>query len=103
MIDALLVDDSEIEDGLSEYNDLEIRFQHLKQDVPGAKLKNVAHAIQKINYLKQLELPKDLLSNLSIKLINKYYTRVLTEHPSNIRVRLTYRAKSFVRRALTDH
>lgn len=85
MIDGLLVDDSEIDDEPSEYNALEIRFKHLKQDIPGAKLKNVTHAIQKINYLKQLELPKDLLCNISIKLINKYYTRVLTEHPSNIR------------------
>jgi len=85
MMDDLLADDSETEDGRPrEKNEIEIKFKHLKQDIPGAKLKNVALAIQKINYLKQLKLPNDLLSTLSIKLINKYYTRVLTEHPSNI-------------------
>ncbi|PIZ05248.1 MAG: Tn3 family transposase [Gammaproteobacteria bacterium CG_4_10_14_0_8_um_filter_38_16] len=85
MMDLLLIYDSEIEENDQDNNEFEIRFRHLKQDIPGAKLKNVALAIQKVNYLKKLRLPKELLSNLSSKLINKYYTRVLTEHPLNIR------------------
>ena len=85
MMDSLLIDDSEIDDDEQDNNEFEIRFRHLKQDIPGAKLKNVALAIQKVNHLKKLYLPNALLSNLSAKLINKYYTRVLTKHPLNIR------------------
>ncbi len=70
---------------ISEENELTIRFRHLKQDIPGAKLKNVAHAIEKITCLNKLALPKEILANLSPKLLNKYYVRVLTEHPYNIR------------------
>ena len=57
-----LNDDDEIN------NDLEIKFKHVKIDIPGAKLKNASRAIQKIGCLKQLDLPVDSLSNLSEKL-----------------------------------
>jgi hypothetical protein len=87
-IDELLTDDSESDDNIndSEANDeLKIKFKHIKTDIPGAKLKNISQAIQKINYLKQLTLPEDLLSRLSTKLIKKYYTRVMAERPSGMR------------------
>lgn len=64
-----------------EKNRPEIKFQYLKKDIPGAKLKNISHAIQKINYLKQLILPENLLSDFAIKLIKKYYLRVMAERP----------------------
>lgn len=62
-----------------------IKFQHLKKDIPGAKLKNISHAIQKVNYLERLMLPENLLFGLSTKLIKKYYLRVMAERPSGMR------------------
>ena len=85
VMDSLLTDEAiKDEDESAIENISEIKFRHLKQDIPGAKLKNVAFAIQKIDYLQQLRLPKNLLSNLSIKLIDKYYTRVMAEIPSGM-------------------
>lgn len=83
----LLLKDDDVDDDedLSKEDELTIRFRHLKQDIPGAKLKNVAHAIEKISCLNQLALPVEKLSQLSPKLLNKYYLRVSTEHPYNIR------------------
>jgi TnpA family transposase len=85
VMDSLLTDEVIKDEDESELESKsEIKFRHLKQDIPGAKLKNVAFAIQKINYLQQLKLPQNLLSNLSAKLINKYYTRVMAEIPSGM-------------------
>ena len=61
-----------------------IKFKHLKQDIPGAKLKHVAFAIEKIDFLIGLQLPEKSFSQLSIKLINKYYTRVMAELPGSM-------------------
>ena len=84
LMDELLSEDTEIDD--NEINDdSEIKFKHLKIDIPGAKLKNVSRAIQKIDCLKQLDLTVDALSSLSEKLIKKYYQRVMAERPSGMR------------------
>ena len=69
-----------------ERDESKIKFQHLKKDIPGAKLKNISHAIQKIHCLKQLILPENLLCDFSAKLIKKYYQRVMAERPSGMRV-----------------
>jgi TnpA family transposase len=89
-MDELLVDDSENNDNSetddSEANDKsKIKFKHIKIDIPGVKLKNVSQAIQKINCLKRLLLPENLLSSFSTKLIKKYYARVMAERPSGMR------------------
>ena len=85
VMDSLLTDEAISDADESELENIsEIKFRHLKQDIPGAKLKIVAFAIQKINYLQQLKLPIKLLSNLSVKLIDKYYTRVMAEIPSGM-------------------
>jgi hypothetical protein len=87
-MDELLVDDSEHDDDIndSKVNDeLKIKFKHIKTDIPGAKLKNISRAIQKINCLKQLILPEEFLSSFSTKLIEKYYTRVRAERPYGMR------------------
>lgn len=94
-IDELLAGDSESEDDDeiddNEVNDeLKIKFKHIKIDIPGVKLKNVSRAIQKINCLKQLVLPEDLLSGFPTKLIKKYYTRVMAERPSGMREHKPY-------------
>src|SRR3990167_8074348 len=84
LMDELLFDDTESDD--DEVNDdSEIKFKHLKIDIPGAKLKNVFRAIQKIDCLKQLHFPLDVLSSLSEKLIKKYYHRIMAERPSGMR------------------
>jgi hypothetical protein len=84
LIDELLSDDAESDN--DEINDnSEIKFKHLKIDIPGAKLKNVYRAVQKIDCLTQLDLPSDVLSGLSEKLIKKYYQRVMAERPSGMR------------------
>ena len=67
-----------------------IKFKHLKIDIPGAKLKNVSRAVQKIDCLKQLNFPMDVLSSLSEKLIKKYYQRVRAEQPSGMREHKSY-------------
>jgi TnpA family transposase len=86
-MDELLADDSDVDDD-EEKNDneeIKIKFKHIKMDIPGVKLKNVSRAIKKINCLNQLILPEDLLSGFSVKLIKKYYTRVMAERPSGMR------------------
>lgn len=88
MIDAILSDsdDDEDEDEDAKITDeLNIKFNHIKKDTPDAKLKNIDHAILKINCLEKLELPEDFFANLSTKLIMKYYARVMAERPSNLR------------------
>lgn len=58
LVDELLSDDVESND--DEINDdSEIKFKHLKVDIPGAKLKNVFRAIQTIDCLKK---KKDLIN-----------------------------------------
>ena len=85
----LLSDDSDIDE--DEVNDneingeLKIKFKHIKTDIPGVKLKNASRAIQKIDCLKQLALPEDLLFCLSTKLIKKYYMRIMAERPGDLR------------------
>src|SRR3989338_403039 len=84
LMNELLSDDAESDN--DEINDdSEIKFKHLKIDIPGAKLKNVSRAVQKIDCLKQLDLSADVLSSLSEKLIKKYYQRVMAERPSGMR------------------
>ena len=91
MIDSILSDGTENDDEDDDLIDeqasvvTEIKFKDLKKDIPGAKLKNVMHAIEKVHFLGELSLRGDLISNLSIKLIKKYYTRVMAERPSGLR------------------
>lgn len=69
-MDLLLSDDEASEDESD--NIPNIKLKHIKHDIPGAKLKNVAFAIEKIDFLHQLKLPMQFLSSLSIKLINQH-------------------------------
>ena len=88
-MDELLSDDSEGDndeiDDNEENGELKVKFKHIKIDIPGVKLKNVSRAIQKINCLKQLAISEDIFHGLSVKLIKKYYTRVMAERPSGMR------------------
>lgn len=82
-MDLILSDDEELEEE-SETLSTNIKFKDLKHDIPGAKLKNVLSAIEKTDFLRQLQLPQKLLQNLSNKLIKKYYTRVMAELPGSM-------------------
>ena len=81
-IDLLLSDDEVSEDEPDNISN--VKFKHIKHDIPGAKLKNVVFAIEKIDFLRQLKFPLQLLSNLSEKLMKKYYTRVMAELPGSL-------------------
>ncbi|MCD8499981.1 MAG: hypothetical protein LRY43_02630 [Gammaproteobacteria bacterium] len=63
----------------------DIRLRHLKQDIPGAKLKHVEFELKKIALVKQCVLPQDLLEEYSIELVKKYYLRILVEHAGLIK------------------
>lgn len=62
----------------------EIKFRHLKHGIPGAKLKHVERALEKIDCLIKLNLPISLLNSLSIKLVKKYTMRVMAELPGSM-------------------
>lgn len=81
LIDHIL--GKEIEEDLEE--DLEIiELSELKQDIAGAKIKNVQEAIDKINLLGQIKLSDAITESVDRKLLFKYYERVMAFAPSNI-------------------
>ena len=81
LIDRIL--GKEIEEDLAE--DLEIiELSELKQDIAGAKIKNVQEAIDKINLLGQIKLSDAITESVDRKLLFKYYERVMAFAPSNI-------------------
>jgi len=55
-----------------------------KKDIPGAKLKNVADAIDKISKLKELSFVPEFFKTTNRKALLKYYERVMMLAPSNI-------------------
>jgi TnpA family transposase len=62
----------------------EVKLRHLKKDIAGAVLKNIAFELKKIAVIKQMELPHDLLEKHTHSLIKKYYLRISIEQPSLI-------------------
>jgi TnpA family transposase len=84
LFDSLLSNDVDEVDGEKIDDILDIKLRHLKTDVAGAKLKNVESEINKLNRIRQIPLPKNLFDTLSRKLLQKYYTRIMAELPSNI-------------------
>ena len=78
LIDQVLTEDSK------KLNDKIIPLANLKKDIPGARLKNVNMAIEKIELLKKITLPKKLCENHSRKLLLKYHDRIMALSPSNI-------------------
>lgn len=85
LIDSLLNDvvagtETDVTDDI-----LDIKLRHIKKDIAGAKLKNVAFEIDKINRIRSISLPVNLLDTFSRKLLQKYYMRIMAELPSNIK------------------
>ncbi len=61
-----------------------IELSELKNDIPGARLKNVNFAIDKIALLRQITLSESTIDLIDRKLLLKYYDRVMALSPSNI-------------------
>ena len=61
-----------------------IELSELKKDIPGARLKNVNYAIDKINLLSKITLSDAVTSTVDRKLLLKYYDRIMALSPSNI-------------------
>lgn len=78
LIDQILVEESK------NRSDKIISLVNLKKDIPGARLKNVNLAIEKIDLLKKITLPKKLCESHSRKLLLKYHDRIMALSPSNI-------------------
>jgi TnpA family transposase len=61
-----------------------IDLAELKKDIPGARLKHVKHAIDKINLLSKINIAPAVLQDIDRKLLLKYYDRIMALSPSNI-------------------
>lgn len=61
-----------------------LTLSELKRDIPGAKLKNVDLALDKIALLGKITLPELVVNSVSRKLLLKYYDRIMALSPSNI-------------------
>jgi TnpA family transposase len=64
--------------------DTDISFNDLKKGIPGARLKNVNDAIDKINLLSKIKVSKEVTKGLNRKVLLKYYDQVMALSPSNI-------------------
>jgi hypothetical protein len=84
LIDALLEEDSDVDNEDQEANIDEIKLRYLKKDVAGAKLKHVNAEIQKLDCIRAISLPTSLLQDVSRKCLQKYYLRIMAESPSHI-------------------
>jgi len=84
IIDCILINDLSSTDDEDISETLNIKLRHLKKDIPAAKLKNVFAEINKIDCIRQAELPNIIFENLPRKLMQKYYLRIMAELPSNI-------------------
>ncbi|WP_342260177.1 DUF4158 domain-containing protein [Candidatus Tisiphia endosymbiont of Metellina segmentata] len=62
-----------------------VKLVHLKKGSAGVRLKNVKGEIAKLKRLRLVNLPTNLLVNVSRKLTIKYYNRILAELPSGIK------------------
>lgn len=77
LIDRILSKDNDEDNGV-------IELSELKQDIAGAKIKNVQDAIDKITLLGQIKLSDSIIDSVDRKLLFKYYERVMAFAPSNI-------------------
>lgn len=84
IIHCMLINDISNTDDEDISETLNIKLRHLKKDIPAAKLKNVSAEINKIDRIRQAELPNAIFENCSRKLMQKYYLRIMAELPSSI-------------------
>jgi TnpA family transposase len=77
--------ESDIPDAAEQKNGNDIPLWRLKKDIAGAKLKLVQAELDKIAYLGSVELPRSLLATIDRKLLLKYYNRIMSAYPSDIK------------------
>ena len=61
-----------------------IELAELKNDIAGARLKNIDYALDKINLLSKISIPTHIIDAVNRKLLVKYYDRIMVLSPSNI-------------------
>lgn len=61
-----------------------IELAELKNNIAGARLKNINHALDKIKLLSKISISQEVASSINRKLLLKYYDRIMALHPSNI-------------------
>jgi TnpA family transposase len=81
--DRLLIDQILTESDIAATSKI-INLAELKKDIPGARLKHVQNAIDKINLLSKITIPQAVLQNIDRKLLLKYYDRIMALSPSHI-------------------
>ncbi len=62
-----------------------LKLWDLKKDLRGVKLKHIEFELKKLQALREIVVPVDVLKGLSRKTLDKYYTRILASFPGNIR------------------
>lgn len=89
-IDELLQND-ELEIDQEDDEDIEVdqiskkRVNFLKKDMGGVKLKHVQSEIDKLIFIRSINMPTEIISSYNRTLLQKYYTRIMALAPSNIR------------------
>lgn len=87
-LDEILVDNDIDGDEMIAQEDGEsdaIRLRHLKQNLRGVKLKHIEFELNKLQCLRNITLPVDVLSELHSNILEKYYSRIFASLPGNIR------------------
>ncbi|MEY8717360.1 Tn3 family transposase [Francisella philomiragia] len=65
-------------------NNESISFDAIKKSIPGARIKNVSNAIEKIGLISEIKIPDEIINNINRKVLTKYYDQVMSLFPSNI-------------------
>lgn len=85
LVNDLLLDDTKTKDSKKDSNqDDEITLRRLKADIAGVQLKHVAFEIKKLNFIRDISIPKSLFDVTPRKLLKKYYQRIMAASPSNV-------------------
>lgn len=85
--EALLLDDSDVDDDEEITNTTEILLRHLKRSGIGSSLQIADNEVFKLNKLYSIKLPVAILASLPRKLIKKYYQRIMADLPGSIKSR----------------
>tara|TARA_B100001996_G_scaffold201784_1_gene154473 strand:+ start:186 stop:3188 length:3003 start_codon:yes stop_codon:yes gene_type:complete len=61
-----------------------VELSELKKDIPGARLKHVNYAVERITLLGKVKVPPSIFNQVDRKLLLQYYERIMALLPSNI-------------------
>ena len=71
---------------ISDEEEENAEFQHLKHSPSGVTKKHIHHQIKKLQTLRSIGVPKHALMSFSRKIMQKYDKRIMSKHPSHIRL-----------------